>query len=717
MITEFLSNEIIQALAWTIIHSIWQITIIAIGLSLFFRFGKSFDSRKKYLVSIGALLLSCLCSLITFASYYGNAFVPNSIIEQNLIHTAHISAQDLNSHWLLDLSIMNKYVLAIVNAWMIGSILFFIRFIGGFIYLKRIIKKSSLQNEKLLDIYKKLNKKFSIHRSIKIRESALVTSPMVFGYIKPVILFPLGVVNMLSTSEVEAILAHELAHIKRHDYLVNLFQIFSEIIFYFHPGIWYISSRIRFERENCCDDMAIEYTKNSLTYAKTLVKMQELNIKNIKPGLAFSGDKNAFSNRVKRLLGSPIEYKYSKDKVLLFTFLFCTAFLMANSNDKEDKKEAPFDIYLIDDCPQGPDQIRNYLDTIPDQTSFKIKKKSNDHDIEMEMENGEITKLIIEGKTIPESQYNSHQDIINDLKPGNSKEIITLFPECHDELGRIYYLDRFNDKVVNLDSIYDELKEKTKHLQSHDFGFLEFDFNDEFEDILVDTVKQRLFDFEDFYTDFQKGYKPKFDSIFESLGLQVPQGTSHSFKYFGDEKGSPWHNELHTHLDSILKGNGDSWVFEHFDKNEKGFPFHNEQLDSLLNGQINNWSFKYFDDQIHAPLEEYFDMKKMLPEGFDIHKSFPNRITDEFLKPEKTSDIIAKSLMRDQLIDPSTSTKIEITGKHLKIDGEKQPSNFWRKYKNIYESSTGIKITSKSKVEIILEPSKLKNYSKKGFSI
>ena len=119
------------------------------------------------------------------------------------------------------------------------------------------------------------------------------------GYLKPVILFPLGLVNQLSTSEVEAILAHEMAHIKRHDYIFNLLQMLVESIFYYHPGIWYISSRINAERENCCDDMAIAFTASNVSYAKTLVKLQDLKrLGNYSPALSFSGNKQIFTQRI-----------------------------------------------------------------------------------------------------------------------------------------------------------------------------------------------------------------------------------------------------------------------------------------------------------------------------------------------------------------------------------------------------------------------------------
>ena len=116
-----------------------------------------------------------------------------------------------------------------------------------------------------------------LRRKVLLLESALVKVPMVIGYFKPMILMPLGAVNNLSAQEVEAILAHELAHVWRNDYLLNILFSFIEVLFYYHPAVWFISANIRSERENCADDLAIQLCGNSLTYAKALVSLQKLN--------------------------------------------------------------------------------------------------------------------------------------------------------------------------------------------------------------------------------------------------------------------------------------------------------------------------------------------------------------------------------------------------------------------------------------------------------
>jgi len=112
---------------------------------------------------------------------------------------------------------------------------------------------------------------------------------MTIGALKPIILFPIGAVTYLSVEQMEAILAHELAHIRRNDYFFNILHSLVEIIFYFHPAVWWLSNTIRNERENCCDDIAVSVSGNSLSYAKALVNLQELHAHSPTLAMGFAG--------------------------------------------------------------------------------------------------------------------------------------------------------------------------------------------------------------------------------------------------------------------------------------------------------------------------------------------------------------------------------------------------------------------------------------------
>ena len=118
-------------------------------------------------------------------------------------------------------------------------------------------------------------KRLGVERAVRLLASANVDVPSVVGHFKPVILLPASLISGLTPDEIEAILAHELAHIRRHDYLINLIQTTFETLLFYHPAVWWISREIRRERENCCDDLAVQACGNRVAYARTLAMLEE----------------------------------------------------------------------------------------------------------------------------------------------------------------------------------------------------------------------------------------------------------------------------------------------------------------------------------------------------------------------------------------------------------------------------------------------------------
>jgi beta-lactamase regulating signal transducer with metallopeptidase domain len=131
-------------------------------------------------------------------------------------------------------------------------------------------------------------------------KSALVEVPMVVGWLRPVILLPASALSGLSPDQLEAILAHELAHVHRHDYLVNAFQNLVETLMFYHPAVWWISRCIREEREHCCDDLVVRVCGDRVIYVRALVALEEARGL---PRLALAATGGSLLHRVRRLLG------------------------------------------------------------------------------------------------------------------------------------------------------------------------------------------------------------------------------------------------------------------------------------------------------------------------------------------------------------------------------------------------------------------------------
>lgn len=205
-------------------------------------------------------------------------------------------------------SYFNEHIPLIVMIWAMGVALFILKLLGGISYCYYLRSRLNFPaDEYWIETLDALKNKVGVKQSIELVESALTRTPMVVGIMKPMILFPIGAINRLSPTEVEAILAHEIAHVLRKDYIFNIIQSVIEALFYFHPAVWWISSIIRNERENCCDDVAIEICGSSMNYAKALMTVQEMAYYPMyQPALAFAGNrKNQLLFRVQRILNQP----------------------------------------------------------------------------------------------------------------------------------------------------------------------------------------------------------------------------------------------------------------------------------------------------------------------------------------------------------------------------------------------------------------------------
>lgn len=314
------SPEFIEAIGWTIIHSLWQGTIVAAVLTVLLLLMRRNSSQLKYIISFFALIIIIGWSGITFSNAYSYAKEktalkesitsdPNYIkllladkLQQENDEVGTTAEVDINFQLIKIRSFFQRNFNLIYLIWIIGMIFLIVRMIGGFIYARR------LRTYQLMDIgdewIKKIEEfafKLNIQRKVQAFFSPLAKVPMTLGTIKPVILFPVAAFTGLSVKDIEAIMAHELAHILRHDYLFNIIQNIVEILFFFHPAVWMISSQIRSERENSCDNIAIQLTGDKVAYVKALAAVQINQMEQGQLAMAFASPKGSLLQRIQRL--------------------------------------------------------------------------------------------------------------------------------------------------------------------------------------------------------------------------------------------------------------------------------------------------------------------------------------------------------------------------------------------------------------------------------
>lgn len=286
-------NDYSAALGYTLLHSLWQgLLIFSVFIGAFFLFK---SSTKRYWTGILALFSQLLISIFTF--YYFTE--TRTILDTG--SSLHITGGVESSSFMI---FFMKNVETISFLWFMGVTLLFGRMTVGLLYIQNLRKDvKPILEPQVKDLVISLKNRLGVRTLVPILESAKVTVPMTLGWLKPIILLPVGLAVGLEVRQLEAILAHELSHVKRQDYLINILQSIIEIVFFYHPLIWIISGKVREERENCCDDMALEVCGNNrLILAKALASVASFELQPVY-AMAFGSRNNSLKNRIKRVLG------------------------------------------------------------------------------------------------------------------------------------------------------------------------------------------------------------------------------------------------------------------------------------------------------------------------------------------------------------------------------------------------------------------------------
>ena len=199
---------------------------------------------------------------------------------------------------------VDEWLPLFVSVWLAGVALLTLRLFSGWMWVQRMKSHGARPApEALQTAAERLMRRLHIGRAVRLLESTSVSVPTVIGWLKPVVLLPTSALAGLAPNQMEAILAHELAHIRRHDYIVNLFQTVVETLLFYHPAVWWLSRRIRAERENCCDDLAVSLCGDPVAYAAALAELEGLRSTTGELVLAATG--GSLLQRVRRLLGVP----------------------------------------------------------------------------------------------------------------------------------------------------------------------------------------------------------------------------------------------------------------------------------------------------------------------------------------------------------------------------------------------------------------------------
>ncbi len=298
MTDPLLDASLVQSIGWALVHFVWQGTVI--GCVYRARRCVSWRSARpstRYLVACVGLALMLLVPMS--AVFTGRPAEPLGVLAGGR------AAADVVPPVPVD-----RLLPAAVLVWLVGVALLSIRLVAACVGIERLKRATRDVDETVSARVRALADRLGVARSIRVFESTMVRVPTVVGYLRPVILLPASVIVGLPPAHLDAVLAHELAHVRRHDYLVNVLQSVVETLLFYHPAVWWCSRQIRIEREHCCDDVVVEACGDRVAYATALAQLEEL--RGLNPMLSLNATGGRLIDRIRRVLGaSPVNERRS----------------------------------------------------------------------------------------------------------------------------------------------------------------------------------------------------------------------------------------------------------------------------------------------------------------------------------------------------------------------------------------------------------------------
>ena len=459
-IQNWIADETLKVLGWTLFHSLWIGLLAAVVSGIIIITTRKSIARLRYNLLTGVLflfLISCICTF----------FIQNQLPKVVIAELQETTTDSLNptvssGEYALTASknfvdeftqYFNTNAALFILLWSIFFIIHCIKLLTGIAGVNRLRNhRTSLPDEEWILKLKNLGNKLNVSQSVILLQSELIKVPVVIGFLKPVILVPVGLLSNLPPGQVEAILLHELAHIRRKDYLINLVQRFAEAIFFFNPAFIWLNSLIRQEREACCDDVVVTTTGQKRNYLEALVSFQEYSVISSQYAMSIRSKQYYLLNRVKRLLTRENKKLNAMEKfLLLFGLIVFTAFTTIPQKEKS-KKPLTINSGKIDPSVETKIQIvkpeskpvRQIRDTVPPKVKISnendFKQISTNVNIEgntkketitafdaagkkynMVRLNDKLTSLQVDDKTIPESEFGNYTSVINQIDEAREK--------------------------------------------------------------------------------------------------------------------------------------------------------------------------------------------------------------------------------------------------------------------------------------------------------
>src|SRR6266571_3105216 len=319
-------TPVAMAISRALIHFVWQGSIVGLLLwTVLFALRKR-SANFRYAAGCAALTVSALMPVVTAWVIYRRpiAAAAGTSLAAPFSQGVAIVTDGSHSQQLAWLALLQFWTLP---AWSLGVLLFSARLVLGCKHAITLGRHGTTASESVAGIVTRLARVMGVRRPIRVLISSITDTPSVVGWLRPVILLPAATLMGLTPLQLEAILAHEIGHVRRYDYLVNILQMLAETLLFYHPAIWWTSKRIRLERELCCDDLAVRFSGNALRYARALTTLEKLRLRT--PTVAMASTGGPLLYRIQRLAGvTSKEYGPSRLPALLAVSLGVLCFAL-----------------------------------------------------------------------------------------------------------------------------------------------------------------------------------------------------------------------------------------------------------------------------------------------------------------------------------------------------------------------------------------------------
>ena len=424
---ETLLQQFIKAFGWSILNSLWQSAIIYGILFIVMLSIPKLPAKHKHNLAFGAIILMFIG--------FGYNFIHQLTLNVNNQAPA-INAQNIQVYQYFNnlppsfSSKAEQYFPVVVIFYVIGILLQLFVIVKGYGQLSKLKKESlSAIPDSWKAIFEQVTAHLKINKVIQFHLSSIVNVPLVIGYLKPVVLFPVALVNQLDNDQVEAILIHELSHIRRNDFLLNLIKTAIETLLFYNPFVWMAGRFIHIEREHACDDLVLKITGKPLNYAHALLKLELLKDKNSPAyALAATGKTQNLYQRIKRITNMKTNYLNAKQQMAALTLgvacLFSIAWINPTEKKKENKKTPKIEVLSVID--------HNDVKTLVCADTTKKRKIK-------------IVTIDADGK---KTEYNSLKEMPDSLRKDFYRDELFAAKNIYSIHADSSFKFRFNDSLI-----------------------------------------------------------------------------------------------------------------------------------------------------------------------------------------------------------------------------------------------------------------------------